>query len=546
MSPDPAPRHGRVGAGQTLPQVVRLLLRRHRAALLAWVLSLLALAAVTAPSYATFYDDPGETAVLVTQMQASQGSTVLYGTLPDPGTIGQLFAWETGTYLTLLAALMAILLAVPMTRGAEDDGTLELVRAAGVPPRVPLYAALAVVTSACLVVGLGTGALLVAQSAAIDGLEAAGGIAFGGMLALEATAWGLVAMIAAQLRGEARGARSWALLALAVGFALRVVADLAPLAGLNWATPLGWRAVTSAYTEDRFWTLAVWALACAGLLTVLIVLHGRREYAAALLRVRARSRRRLRIRSVEGWAWASARGSVLAWTVAVAASAALFGSMSEGLVTTLREDPTLAEMMELMGGGRADPVAEFFSLLGLFQVLLVMVFAIGAVLRWRADERTGRLGTELTAGVRRFRSLLARCLVAAGGSAVMLLLSGVVMGGFGEVLVDEGEPLRWAVTSTAGEWPGVLAAIGLTALLVAVVPRLSGAAWALVALSGFLVMLGGLMSLPGEVIDLALLGHAPEPGGDLVTAPMLLLAAIGVIATAVAAALVGRRDLRFG
>ena len=45
-----------------------------------------------------------------------------------------MFAWEIGAFATILAAIMAVLVAVALTRAAEDDGTLELLRSCGVDP----------------------------------------------------------------------------------------------------------------------------------------------------------------------------------------------------------------------------------------------------------------------------------------------------------------------------------------------------------------------------------------------------------------------------
>lgn len=91
--------------------------------------------------------------------------------------------------------------------------------------------------------------------------------------------------------------------------------------------------------------------------------------------------------------------------------------------------------------------------------------------------------------------------------------------------------------------------VGLTDLLLAVAPRLTGVIWVIVGVSGFLVLLGGLVGVPTGLADLALLGHAPVvmPAQDvdwlswLRGAPLLL---IGVGAAAAAAILVRRCDLR--
>lgn len=88
----------------------------------------------------------------------------------------------------------------------------------------------------------------------------------------------------------------------------------------------------------------------------------------------------------------------------------------------------------------------------------------------------------------------------------------------------------------------LLAALGV--LLVGWGPRASGAAWAGVAVCFVIGWLGGLLDLPGWVVDLSPFSHVPAvPSQELTAPPLLLLSAL--TATAVAAGYLGfrRRDI---
>ncbi|QFG68110.1 ABC transporter permease [Ornithinimicrobium pratense] len=532
--------------------MIRLLLRRHRVALVSWVVGLLALVAVTIPSYEATYGDPLTRMILVQQLQDTPGLTVLYGALPDPGTLGQLFAWETGTYVLVLAAVMASLLGVAATRGEEDAGTTELVRSIGVRPHTPLAAALALLTLACLAVGGGTAAILSAQAASVDELGTTGGILFATVLVLSSLALGLLAVVAAQLRGDRRSAGTLALTAVAVAFLLRVLADQgAPW--LRWVTPLGWRDVVRPYTDDRFWPLLPMLGICVAIATAGALLARGRELGGAWLRGTGRSNHRLRVRSSFGWAWRDARGSVLGWSAAILGCAALFASMTRGLVTTLEQDRTTAELLARMGGEAQDPVGMYFSFLGLFLTLLALICGVALTLRWRNEESSGRLVAELGAGTPRWSSLVARASVAGVTVTVLTAFSGLVLGLVGRSQLDDVDPFPYALASTLGDLPGVLAGVGLAVLAAAVVPRLTGLLWAVVAASGFLVLLGGLVDAPTWLIDLSLLGHTPTDGAgptldwsSWLAGRPIVLASAWLVCLGAAGVLVGRRDLRLG
>lgn len=537
--------------------MIRLLLRRHRTALVCWTLGLLALVAVTVPSYEATYGDAQARAVLVAQLQDTAALTLLYGPLPDPGTLGQLFAWETGTYVILLAGVMAVLLGVALTRGEEDAGATELVRSVGVAPRTPLLAALAVLSLACLLVAGGTAAILGAQSLTTEELTLTGSLGYTAVLLLSSLTVGMLAVVAAQLREDRRPARGLALMALALLLVVRIVADETGATWLRWLTPFGWRDLVAPWTEDRLWTLAPMALVVLALAGAAVLLGTRRELGSAWLAASGRSDRRLPVGRLLGptlgWAWREARSSVVGWSVAVLGTAALFGSMTGGLVATLERDRTTAELLARMGGEVDDPVGMFFSFLGVFVMLLVLVCGVALTLRWRGEEASGRLVGELASGVPRRRSLLARALVAGAVVSALTVGSGLLMGLVGRAQLTEVDPLPQALAATLGDLPGLLAAVGLAALLSAVAPRWVGVVWAAVVASGFLVLFGGLVDVPRRVVDLALLGQGPStplhgaPDWTAwLTGPALVLGLVAAATLALAGLLVGRRDLRLG
>ncbi|MGD8150400.1 hypothetical protein [Ornithinimicrobium sp. Y1694] len=525
-------------------RLVALLLRRHRVALLAWTLSLLALVAATVPAYEATYPGLAARSVIVEQMRADQGSRVLYGELGADGTYGQLFAWETGTYVLLLVAVAAILLGIALTRGEEDAGRVELVRSVGVEPGAPVRAALLVLSGFCVVVGAGTAGILLAQHDPVE-LSATGAWGFAALTVVVGWTFGLIAVLSAQLRGDASGARSLAFLVLGMAFATRAIADAAAsgrLGWLNWLSPLGWKAVLAPWDGDRTWTLIPMLVVPLGLAFVVLVTVTRREVGGALLGGTKGSARRLRVRTVEGWSGVQARGALLGWTVGVLGVAVLFGSMAEGLSGTMEQDPTMRDLLQQMGVDLGSPMEAYFSLLGGMVAVTAMIGAVSLVLRWRGEEVSGRLVHELAVGTPRWRSLLARAAVAGVAGVLWLAAGGAAMGVLGRVLLGEGsgDPVGAALRGTLGEAPGLLAAVGISTLLCAVAPRVAVlGSWLVVGWCAFVLWFGQLVSLPEPLLEATVLGHS----GALSLVALGLLAAVTLAA---GAALVGRRDLRLG
>ena len=146
-----------------MTSLLGLLARRYAAWTTMWLFIVGALVVVTMPAYASTYPDEAARRVAVQLAQNNAATTLLYGRLPDPGSPGQLFVWETGTFVTLLVAVLGVLMTVRLTRGAEQEGTIEIVRSAGLGPLAPLTA-----TFVVLVV---VGAILLVSSVVELGFE---------------------------------------------------------------------------------------------------------------------------------------------------------------------------------------------------------------------------------------------------------------------------------------------------------------------------------------------------------------------------------------
>ena len=113
----------------------------------------------------------------------------------------------------VLVAVLMLLTVIRHTRGDEEEGRTELLRAGVVGRRAPLVAALILTLGASLLLGLLTALALVAA-----GLDARGAWAFGLSWACAGAAFAAVGAVAAQLTASARAARG-----VAVGGAGRVV-----------------------------------------------------------------------------------------------------------------------------------------------------------------------------------------------------------------------------------------------------------------------------------------------------------------------------------
>src|SRR6266508_967918 len=366
---------------------VRLMVRRYRLLITSWLVLLVALTGATASAYQSTYPTQEQRRTATELAQHNTATTLLYGELADPGTPALMFSWEIGAIATILAAIMGLLVGVLVTRAAEDDGTLELMRSAGIDPRAPLRSALVVLALVAPFLTLGCAGAAGRAVGHVDAFTWSGSVAFGAVVGMTFLAVGVLTVLLAQVAPTAGTARIVGSAAIGTAFAIRALADTQHIGWLNWLTPLGMRATVRPFVANRWWALAVYVGVVLALAWLATLLSDRREYGAGLIPRRDVHDAQLNIRSGFGLAGRLARQSVLTWTVAVACIGTLFSAMGSGVVQQSQE----GDLGGFLGSqlGTSDPVAAYFAYSGKVVGMTVSSFAVLSILKSRHDEIGG-------------------------------------------------------------------------------------------------------------------------------------------------------------
>ena len=524
---------------------LQILLRRFRVQIAAWVLPLWLLISVTAPSYESIYPSLETRTVLIEQMRKSPATRLLYGYVPTPGRLGQLLQWETGTFLLICTALMAILLTCRVLRADEDEGLVEILRAAGAGRAVPFLVPVALVWAAVGALSAGAGGILTWQAKNIEELTVSGAWALAGTVCVVGWAFSALAAVASQLGRQVGQARSLSMIVLALAFGMRVAADQVAEGSssnwLRWLSPLGWRDLVRPYSDDRFAVLAVCGVIALVLAIVAAALAAHREYLDSYLPDRSTSRRRWRLLGHMDLIARLSRRGVLGWALASTGLAALYGSVSGSVNDLLAPDSPTASYVGKMASGSA--VEQFMSLLTVVTVLLVAVAAVRRMNRLAGLEHAGLVEVELATGVSRSRLFLSQVLGAMIESAILLVISAAVLAATTAVQLTDDHAVARAFVFTVSQMPGMVAAVGIAAALVGLAPRLVGLSWAVVTWSAFAQFFGGLVELKDWAKDLSVLGHHLDVVGSPDWKPLAVQTVIGLVGIAIGLASYTRRDM---
>ncbi len=530
----PSPTRPLAGFGH----LFRFMVRRDRLRAPVWIVSVVGIFAASVASVVGLYKTPADLEEYASLAQADVALKAFAGPgygLDDP-TLGAVVMNETLVYTLIAVALMCNFLLIRHTRAEEETDRAELVRAACVGRLAPLAAAVVWVAVVDIVVAVGLALSLLAF-----GLPATGTLAFAAIACGTGLVFIGVATTAAQIASSARAANAAAGTTLGVFFMMRAVGDLGT-SWVTWLSPLGWAQSIRAFDDERWWVLIPLVLGAGGLTAVGVVLSARRDLGAGFFTQRpgpvAASPH---LATPLALATRLVRTSLIAWTIGLAILGFFFGLVADQAEKML-ESEAIAEFFAQFGVG--TPTEIFLATTVLMLALTASGYTVSTVLRLRTEEFAVRAEPVLATPVSRHRWMFSYLTVAAAGTIVVMLVSGLAtglgtaaqLGGGGEIL-----PVLGAVLAMV---PALLVLAGLTFALVGWRPRWAPVAWAGVAVSAVVGLLSETLHLPQWTRNVSPFQHVPAlPAASFELRPLVLLLVVAAGLVLIGLVAMNRRDI---
>ena len=520
--PDPGGSSTLAGTGTML----RLILRRDRIRLPVWIgahgLLVLYIGAAL-PQLAPREENLAEMTAMLSQPVGRMFTGPAFGM--DAPTYERFFAAGYVPYLFVLAALMNIFLVTRHTRGEEESGRAELIRANVTGRHTALTATL-------LVAGLANAAttVLVTAVALAMGYPAAGSALVGLAAGLTGLAFTGITAITVQLSEFSRPAAGMAGGVLGAAFLLRALGDMAAIGGtaLSWASPLGWAAQTAPYVHDRWAPLLLLVALAAVTIAAAFALQRRRDFGASLMATRpGAGRAHASLGHPLGLAARLQRGGLLGWGAGIVLLGVIDGAFTQSMIDAGEGMP---EELRAVFGSEAL-VQGYVAFLGSFVTVFAAAYAVYAMQTLRTEEDSGRTDAVLATPVSRVGWSAAHMVTIALGVLLISVITGLGTGIAAAGVTGDGALVREILASHLAVVPAALCVLGLSAALYGWVPRaMSLLGWAGVALIGIIDLFGALLDLPTWLLALSPMHHlAAIPIEEFDLAPFLVVTGAAVL-----------------
>lgn len=526
--------------------LLKINLRRDGVKLLAWFLILVGLLVGYAYKIGTLFAGAKAMATLVATLR-TPAMIAIMGYIPDqqPMTEAIIYSSEMVVFMSLFAGLASILISVPATRGAEEAGLVELLRAKAVGQQ-------AFIAAAWLENFLFNGLLLLAtglglQLAAMDGANSAGNWLLAALIAGSGLLFGSLGILAAQLTREARTATSYGLAALGLAYLLRMVLDVSHHQA-NWWSLLGWPEQAGVYYRNNGWPIVWQVLALVLVLVAAMALNAQRDLNGGLIAVRPGKTTSRFLRGPLTALVKSDQRSFWSWLLAAVVIGLMYGSIFNHIAAIITANPL---MQQIVSAGKQQQAVT--QLILNFLTLLSVVLAVLGTIRGQLllnhldlDARKGYLELYFARPISRLRvfssylgwSLLNAWLVLAAGLAGLYWGSAAVM--------KQPLALKYFVRIFSGYFLPVAVLVIVSALLVAWTPRWRQLGLVYTGVGFVLMYFRSLLKLPTWVVQLVPYGWVRQvPLKTINGATVLSLIVISLVGIGLAYWGYRRRDQNF-
>ncbi|MCL2113897.1 MAG: ABC transporter permease [Streptococcaceae bacterium] len=489
------------------------LLKRDWLKLIFWVLGMLAFAASGAGKMEVA-SSPATAATMYTMFVKNPAMLGLFGATPikNPSayTLGPIFG-QTMTLITAITfAIISIIYVVNRTRKEEDDGIAELFRSFSIGKLSNTTAVVIELVLLHIVMAFLLAFSIQAQN--VDGLNnLSSNLLFASSTSAQGLMWGMVALFFAQIFPDAGGAKGTTFGLLGLLYVIRMGTDVgAPQAG--WFNPLSWGYLGFPYATGHESWLGVGLTLIFSILMLALayMLEIKRDVNAGYLpegRGRAHAKRTLL--SLPGLVLSLQKKMIIGWLLAVFVLGLVYGSMF-GQMDQFISGNELVKQIFIGNATATDAITGNF-MVTLFSILSILVSAFAVILlsRMTAEERKNRQEQLYALPISRLKVYLTYVLTAIIGSVVAQFLA--VLGIYVEQLGNK-NALSFADVMKPGMiWiVGIVFVVALLSLLVAFIPRASGAIWVYLGFLLFMSYLGHILDLPQWIEKLSIYDYIPK------------------------------------
>ncbi|MCY9806261.1 ABC transporter permease [Lentilactobacillus senioris] len=472
-------------------------LKRDRIKIIVWMLVLAGLFLAVAYKFTDLYGNPSQINTIAETLK-SKAMESLFGPLARSTNLNTaiIFASEMLIFWAIFMVIFNYSLAIGSTRGQEESGLTEMIRGGHpVGRQAPLLAATLELT---LIDGLFTilsGVGL--QLADLPGANTNGNWLLALALGIVGWAFGMIALVFAQLFNDAHNAMLSGYLFFGVTYLVRMITDVTN-PDWTWLSPLGWVEKTSIYVDNNWLPMILYAVTGFAMLAIAFALNANRDIDAGIIAVRPGKQTSNFLAGPGSLLFWTQKTTALVWIAGVFVLGASYGSVFDSIGKLVKTSPVIQEVLGTSGVQHAEKlqVLNFVGILGMIFSILAVIAGGMIVNKIETDNQKGYLGLVGAKPISRNRNLAT--VVAYGSGLAVIVLVSAIAGTQAAANAVMRHPLaaHYYWQTGLAMVPVILLLIGLLVALIGWLPKWRSLTWGYLGLAFVLSYFGKLLKLP--------------------------------------------------
>ena len=527
----------------------RFIFRRERITGLVWVVSLIFMNTVVALAYVQLFENDDAIRQMVETLSSPAMQAIVgpvYGPTPTVENIMIVFAQEMLVFMMISSVIMNIFFINRHTRVDEELGRLEMIRS------LPVGRLTVAVSALVFAFGLNA-AISVLMALGLIAVNVAGTTVTGAFIysfAIGAVGFlfACITLLTAQVFQDARSSSTWAFALLGIFYGVRAFADMSQNMIFNYISPIGLGLQVFSFWEDNLLPLIILLAESAVILMIALAVCAKRDLGEGIIPARkGRKNASVFLRSPLGLAWRLTKNSVIIWIIAMFAMGATYGAVLGDIGNFVENNDMFKQLVmgneALLAMTEQAMVDSFVAFMYIIMALLATVPVITAAGKIHSEEKRGRLEGIFARSVNRWSMSGSYILIAAFTGIAFMISGALGIYAVSSDLTDIAVLIKAAFIYV----PALLNMMGITVLLIGLLPKLTGVVWGVFAYSFIVVYFGRLLDLPEWLSTFTPYGGIPDftdiANKDFSVTPVIILAVISIVLTLFGMFMFRRRDI---
>ncbi|GGI39589.1 ABC transporter permease [Mammaliicoccus stepanovicii] len=500
-------------------------LKTNKWKMLFWTLGVVMLTLIIPPAFQEMYPNKTDMKPIVETSKNPAMEAMLGPGQFDHVSVGVLFTHEMLLFTGILVAIMSILFVSKGTRGDEETGRVEMIRALPIGKMSPLISSVMsmIIVNVAIAVLLSIGLPLLN----IDSIDWKGSVIFAVSLGVIGILFGMLAAIFAQLTETSSSVMGYSITVLIVCYLIRAIGDVLNDT-ISLISPLGWVTRTFAYSENNVLPLFFMFMLAMIFLLIAMLLYARRDLESGLLPSRPGKRNANPIwLSPLGMQFKLYKVGNISWAIGMFIFGASYGSIFGELDAFIKDNTMLQQML---AGKGSNYVESFLPTLMVILAIVSTIPALISLYKIKTEINEHRIEHILSRPVSRVKFFSSYIVVALFNSFIMIFLAALGLYIAQRSVLNHPFHFWTIIHSGIVHVPAIITFVALGVLLIGWLNKWHFVVYLYLTYTFFVVYLGQLLNLNDWLKNITPFQHIPEiPVEEMSYKGISILIAISIV-----------------